>query len=208
MNVIFRRTLFLSLVSHITLFSIFSFSFGNRLPAVDFASVSFWGQILTRADLASFRPRQARGTKLTRPEVNARALGKVQKETAVEKEGFYIKPACSLREASQKLLLAPEINFPKPAPPAKTSVVMFHPLLPYNFLLYFAGRQAVHIELMYKNAPTVSANTLMLKRRISSGNLEADLFVMRYFSHYLFVEQPNLAKSTWQTVKVDLSYEK
>jgi hypothetical protein len=85
---------------------------------------------------------------------------------------------------------------------------MFYPHLPYNFLLYFADRQAVHIELMYNISPGAHSPVLSLKRKISSGNLEADLLAMRYLSHYLSIQQENFPQNTWQAVKIDLSYEK
>jgi hypothetical protein len=48
-------------------------------------------------------------------------------------------------------------------------------------------------------------NSILVKRRISSGNLEADLLSMRYISRYLFMQQRGFVPNKWQTVKIDLS---
>jgi hypothetical protein len=82
---------------------------------------------------------------------------------------------------------------------------MFYPRLPEHFLLFFKDRQVVHIELMYNVAPRYKTNVITLKRKISSGNLEADLLSMRYIEHYLFIGQTKFVKNKWQTVKIDLS---
>jgi hypothetical protein len=96
------------------------------------------------------------------------------------------------------------------APPSlpirkKEAVIMFYPQLPYNFLIYFQDRQLVHIELMYNIISRDSANSIIIKRKISSGNLEVDLLSMRYIGHYLFIQQDAFAPNIWQTVKIDLS---
>jgi len=45
----------------------------------------------------------------------------------------------------------------------------------------------------------------VIKRKISSGNLEVDLLTMRYIGHYLFIQQKRFTPNNWQTVKIDLS---
>jgi len=46
---------------------------------------------------------------------------------------------------------------------------------------------------------------ISLRRKISSGNLEADLLSMRYIGHYLFIQQEGFASNVWQTVKIEFS---
>jgi hypothetical protein len=82
---------------------------------------------------------------------------------------------------------------------------MFYPRLPYHFALYFKDRQTVHIELMFQVISGAQRNSILVKRRVSSGNLEADLLSMRYISRYLFIQQRGFAPNKWQTVKIDLS---
>jgi len=87
----------------------------------------------------------------------------------------------------------------------KESAIMFYPRLPYHFALYFKDRQTVHIELAFAVISGDKRNSILVKRRISSGNLEADLLSMRYISRYLFMQQRGFVPNKWQTVKIDLS---
>jgi hypothetical protein len=108
------------------------------------------------------------------------------------------------------LLASNRPEFPFPAAPAsfirgKDSVVMIHPLLPYQLQLYFKDRQSVHLELMFMVTSNRSKKFIEIKRKISSGNLEADLLCSRYLGHYLFIQQGRFALNSWQTVKIDLS---
>jgi len=90
-------------------------------------------------------------------------------------------------------------NFPR------ESFVMIHPPLPYELQLYFKDRQSVHLELAFMVVPHRSKKFIVLKRVISSGNLDADLLCSRYLGHYLFIEQERFAVNAWQTVRIDLS---
>ena len=82
---------------------------------------------------------------------------------------------------------------------------MLHPLLPYPFDLYFKDRQAVHIELEFSITQSGRRNLVSLRRKVSSGNLEADLLSMRYIGHYLFIQQARFMPARWQTVKIEFS---
>jgi len=88
----------------------------------------------------------------------------------------------------------------------KDSVITIHPLLPYGLQLYFRDRQSVHMELEFMIYTNRSAKKfIIIKRKISSGNLDADLLCSRYLGHYLFIQQERFATNIWQTVKIDLS---
>lgn len=100
--------------------------------------------------------------------------------------------------------------FPCPAAPAVfrregDSSVMIHPLLPFQLQLYFKDRQSVHLELMFKIIAAGTRRQILVRRKISSGNLEADLLCARYLGHYLFIEQARFVPNTWQSVRIDLS---
>lgn len=89
-------------------------------------------------------------------------------------------------------------HYPEPA-------FTLHPLLPYRFDLYFKDRQQVHIELEFSVTRSDSRNFVSLRRKISSGNLEADLLSMRYIGHYLFIQQARFSAGVWQPVKIEFS---
>ena len=82
---------------------------------------------------------------------------------------------------------------------------MFYPRLPPYFSLYFKDRQVAHMELMFKITSSLKNSSISIKRKISSGNLEADLLCMRYINHYLFVQQGIFTSGDWQAVKIELS---
>jgi hypothetical protein len=87
----------------------------------------------------------------------------------------------------------------------RDSVIMIHPLLPFQLQMYFKDRQSVHMELMFTIASAGSRRHVIIKRKVSSGNLDADLLCARYLGHYLFIQQARFVPNTWQTVKIDLS---
>ncbi len=81
--------------------------------------------------------------------------------------------------------------------------IMFYPPMPYHFLLYFKDRQIAHMEVAFYISP--KGKILGLKRRISSGNPEVDLLIMRNLTHFLNLCKSNFVLDSWQTVKIDLS---
>ncbi len=83
------------------------------------------------------------------------------------------------------------------------SSIMFYPPMPYHFLLYFKDRQTAHMEVAFYISP--EGRVSGLKRKISSGNPEVDLLIMRNLTHFLNLCRTNFALDSWQTVKIDLS---
>lgn len=81
--------------------------------------------------------------------------------------------------------------------------LFFHPRIPYHFLLYFKDRASVHIELEY--FLSAKGDALEVRRRVSSGNLDADLLVWRHINHWLFLRREQLPRNLWQAVKIDLT---
>jgi hypothetical protein len=199
-----KKTIFISLLGHITVFGIFSLSFGSRIPKADYATVSFWGQFLY--DSQVIKPLMPTGADLSKNFIRADAstLNKITKESPIL-PSHYLKPSFILAFNSEKQV------FTKKSPPMLFSakkrepMIIFHPLLPYSFTLYFKDRQIAHVELMFNMSSSQTRNSLEIKRKISSGNLEVDLLSMRYIGHYFFIQHPRFSANNWQTVKIDLT---
>lgn len=196
---------FISLLGHIAVFSIFGFSFGERLPRENFGNVSFWGQILSKSDLASSSSFRAWSIKKQlQGKANILTLGKtIQKENRLS--FGYLRPPLVEALNENRIFFTPKIIPPPPFTIRKKPVIMFYPRLPYQFSLYFRDRQTAHIELMFNIISGYEKNSIVVKRKISSGNLEADLLSMRYISRYLFIQQLGFMPNNWQAVKIDLS---
>ncbi|MGB4521593.1 MAG: hypothetical protein WBI28_06670 [Candidatus Omnitrophota bacterium] len=200
----FKKTIFISLLGHITAFSIFTFSFGNKIQIANYANISSWGQVLKGYDLRLGNNYNTSGNK----KLNFESL----KAPEAEKEASdyllpraYSKPFARLAMQDEKEVFSrhlTENQFPKRR---KEAVVMFYPALPYHFILYFKDRQVVHIQLDYNAALNVNKkNIITVRRKISSGNLEADLLCMRYIEHYLSIGQDRQFLGEWKTVKIEL----
>jgi len=199
MKKVFNKSILFSLLGHLTLFSLFSFSFGNRMPTADYAPVAFWGDFLRNADMVP-----AKSAAINTRRGNVFILRKPPKRSA-EVLAPYFKPAVASVASYDKVPFVPKEHLSVERIVKKEPVVMLYPPLPTHFLLYFQNRQAVHIELMFDIVSGEKINAINIKRKISSGNLEADLLTMRYISHYLFIQQSGFPRDTWQTVKIDLS---
>jgi hypothetical protein len=210
-----KKNLLISLACHAALFVFFGLSFGRPLVLLNHTSVAFWGQVLEPYD---FTRSSAPLTGLMETQaVFFRNIGSLFSGTFVARlapgsdtESTFVagvpavKPALvSLRPAKQDL--TPSIALPS-LPKRKEPPLTFHPLLPEHFPLYFKDRQTAHIEIMFNIASTQGEeHTVVLQRKISSGNLEADLLSMRYIGHYLFIQEKRFVPDKWQTVKIDLS---
>jgi len=205
-NPVFKKTLIFSLLGHITLFSIFSLSFGNRIPNADYIPVNFWGQIgMGKIELTNPSSTIIRGIKelfIKIPE--APRLEAITKDTDFL-NSYHRKPASPVsfnRDKQDFIKKAGAFLYPTRR---KEPVIIFHPLLPYDFTLYFKDRQIAHVELMFNLISDGGRTSALIKRKISSGNLEVDLLSMRYIEHYLFIQQASFIPNNWRTVKIDLS---
>jgi len=201
----------LSLLGHVLFFGIFSFSFGTMLPKAEYSAVSFLGALLRSSDL--FLP----GTTGVGPHAaGAKDTGHLLRERTESlssvrpspPQAFYVSQAFSKPHAVQvaqreKLSFSPAQAAAVP-PLRRESVIMFYPQLPYSFLFYFKDRQQVHIELVFNIVSQGQNSSVLIKRKISSGNLEADLLSMRYVDRYLFMQRSRFPPNTWQEVKIDL----
>jgi hypothetical protein len=186
------------------LFNLFSFSFGKMMLKTEYAPLTFLGQILPQYELS---PPQNNIRKFVRKFIakpNTSVLDKLNHESQ-EAFTYNIKPASTIAFDSEKPVLLYKVTPELIAPERKEPSIMFHPLLPYQLQLYFKDRQVVHIELEFNIIPRGQKNAILIKRRVSSGNLEADLLSARYISRYLFIQQARFLPNNWQTVKIDLS---
>jgi len=202
-NKVFRKTLVVSFLGHLTIFGMFSLSFGPRLPsATDYARVYFLGRILSSADFFKSSVSVV-GNKITE-NIKILRLPRGDKIEMSTLTPYYFKPLAVVYGDQ------PKEAFKQDTGPALTyklpeQSIMFYPQLPYYFQLYFKDRQQARIELEFNIINDGDRNIILVKRKISSGNLEADLLSMRYISHYLSVQQAGFAKNNWQTIKIELS---
>ncbi len=200
----FKNTIIVSILGHLAAFGIFSFSFGPPTAKLDYPPVFFWGMVLPGSELTV---KDASVKKVSKISPDNKTLLMPDRKGGIRLgiSGDYLKPQTAPSFAEEKLIYkekAPVLPIFKRREPQG---IMFHPVLPYHFLLFFKDRQAVHVELMFNIVSRQNMNSIIVKRKISSGNLEADLLSMRYISRYLFIEQARFMVNNWQTVKIDLS---
>ena len=212
-NSLFKKTILLSLLWHLAFLSAFRVSSGTHFPPAQYNGIFFWGSLLSRYDVShgqapnhSCRRQDTGLSDKAGCMIGSDATLVLDKNRPVIPVTTYaLKPLSRLSFSNDKQVWRQDARIASSASHKKKSVVMFYPHLPYHFLLYFKDRQTVHIELAFIVAGTAQNNTIAIKRKISSGNLEADLLTARYLSHYLFIQQMGFPTNTWQTVKIELS---
>jgi hypothetical protein len=203
-NPIFKKTLIFSLFGHIALFSIFSLSFGSRIPHADYAPVNFWGQ-MGKIELSNPSDTVIRGIKELFIKIPDTPKLNMPTGNPVLSGNYYLKPAALLSFNIEKEPFTKKASALTYPARRKEPVIIFHPLLPYDFTLYFKDRQLAHVELAFNIISNGKQTSPVIKRKISSGNLEVDLLSMRYISRYLFMQQASFTPNSWRTVKIDLS---
>lgn len=168
------------------------------MPPLDFGNISFFGMVLRDSDLT--------GKKIPVKKYNVLALNTIKQESVfIAKD--YIKPRVIFPINNDKIQFAPEPAQKPPHLTKKETPIIFYPRLPHYFTLYFKDRQIVHIELLFNivSAGNKTNSGISIKRKVSSGNLEADLMCMRYIGRYLFMQKTLFSPDHWQIVKIDLS---
>ncbi len=199
-----KRTVLISLLWHGMTFVVFRVSAGDRFMALAPGGVYFRGAILDLRDIhPGVAPRTVKENGRAR-ETAAPFLRSVGPEVPLlpVQTG---KPHVSIPITPEKRTAQPGLAPAVLSLPRRDSTVTFYPRLPYHFLLYFKDRQTVHIELAFRRLSGQGLYALAIRRKVSSGNLEADLLTARYLSHYLFVQQADARGDEWKTVKVELS---
>ncbi len=192
-----RRTLLISLAGHLVLFGLFGISFGKKLPQISLPHVFFWGRYAPAQGVIDRRP----------------APGPVVDSWLIPGAGgsrdFSFGPAAPRKPAAfpfiRKENFREQESGPPPAPKRSEDSITLHPVLPYGLTLYFKDREVAHVELAFRIVPRGLRNPVEITRKISSGNLDADLVTMRHMTHFLFIQQRSFAPNTWQGVKIDLS---
>ncbi len=196
-----RSAILVSVCSHCLLGALLVLSFGPRLKTLALPTASFWGAYLRTEDLGgtlkrigSVRPRrQASASHL--PPASALPPGNLA--------GVFQKPFSPVPPSFPRVACAPQA-YVLPPPVRREAVLMLYPPLPQHFRLYFKDRQRVHIEFLVRMYAEAKTPSLVVKRKISSGNIEADLLSMRYLNRYLFEQRGRFSFADWEPVKIDL----
>jgi len=200
-----KKTLFFSFAGHLACFGFLGFSFGHSLPRISLNDAFYWGTF-RRPGLSVTGYPYTRDNPLGAVFLEARGKGMLRHANAVNftvPEG-HAKPPSVPEPGLTKSHVSLQASTPLPAA-RKKQPVMFYPRLPYQVSLYFKDRQVVHIELMFNVVPEGRAGDIFIKRKVSSGNLEADLLSMRYISRYLSVQRMGFTPGSWQSVAIELS---
>lgn len=203
-----RRAILVSLAGHLALFGIFVFSFGDKFPQRGVSSASFLGYMFTGIELQ--RPVTLNGAagRNVPPTVSSvhRSAGRLARQGLAYVPAESYKPPVSLPLGAPKgFITQVGVKEPDYLTKKRSQTIMFYPALPYHVSLYFKDRQSVHIELAFNILSSGKGSSVMVKRRVSSGNLEADLLSMRYITRYLLTQQELFGPQDWQVVRIDLS---
>ncbi|MFC1804222.1 hypothetical protein ACFLZ3_00085 [Candidatus Omnitrophota bacterium] len=201
----YKRTILISLAGHLAMFGLLGFSFGAKVPFAGNTDMRFIGQILTSQDLIarkSFSPSYIGGDYLKGR--ISQQIGRINKEKHPVSDKR-LKPAAGFSLVSEKQVFIPWSEALNIKRTRQDSRVVLHPELPYHFLLYFRDRESVHIQLEFKAISPERTDHPVIRRKISSGSLEADLLAMRYIGHYLSTQGRKIPVDEWQVVKIDLS---
>lgn len=210
------KTILISLLGHLVIFGLFSFSFGTKILAVNYANIFFWGGILSKYDLMDNG--QPHNLMIKKSILKPFPIkDELRKKTNIPKadklrissfkiNDYYFKPQLESFLNNHKIIFIEKTDFPSMLKiEKKESTITFHPALPYHFNLYFKDRQVAHIGLKFNIITKGKTNSIIIKRKIASGNLEVDLLSMHYISHYLFIQQARFLPDQWHRVKIELS---
>ncbi len=211
-----KFTIFISLFCHIFCFSSVKLTFGKRIDAEDsynFYNVFFLGPIFTKSDYTRDsikRSNFASGTSRVVFLCRTNALGtlsKAQGLTQVPQPYLIHLSKSEFNKPSLPNLRDDKILYLEPSPTLKLkkgeSSIMFYPSMPYHFLLYFKDRQTAHMEVAFCISPKGRID--VIKRKISSGNPEVDLLIMRNLTHFLNLCKANFTSGSSRVVKIDLT---
>jgi hypothetical protein len=182
-------------------------TFGKKVAESEFelTKIFFLGPILHKADYYLQSAQESESSPADR--LKARNLATMLKPSSSEAPGLISKDI-SLKKPPTLILTESKAAYFKSVPSAKInkadSSIVFYPPMPYHFLLYFKDRQVAHMEVAFYISPEGKISGL--KRKISTGNPEVDLLIMRNLFHFLNLCKSNFSLSSWQTVKIDLTH--
>lgn len=204
-NTVFKRALSLSIFCHIAVFSLFSTSFKTVIPDFNYTTFYFFGKLFSAPLIASssnIRPINTKSALFLKPDLPG--INKIETSPLFMTQQYY-RPMLMPGFVREKENLPDSFALDAVMPKRKAAEIIFYPVLPYDFSLYFNDRQVAHVELKFKVDTKDNSNYIRIKRHISSGNLEVDLLTLRYIERYLFIERLRFKPESWQTVKIDLS---
>ena len=201
-----RITLLLSASLHMACFGMFEPTFGNPLQKLNLSKVTFLGPIFRITEFSPGADYRASSRKFV---IKQPHFFKPPSVASKKEEAFLtfknepLKPLAFLRQETKKISFLPAVESDLFLKRKKEPTVVFYPPLPYSFLLYFQDRQIAHIEFMFY----ISSNGKIvdIKRKVSSGNLDADLLSLRYIAHYLSLAEGKFPREAWQVVNIDLA---
>ena len=194
--------LFISIICHIFCFNNIELTFNNNLAegSSEPSKIFFLGPILQKQ---GFHPQSTRKAECPINMLNIRTFTDIlrTKSSSVYKLDSDFKKPPLINAFDNKIVYLK----PPQAPNIKEakSSIMFYPPIPYHFLLYFKDRQTAHMEAVFYIS--TQGKVAEIKRKISSGNPEVDLLIMRNLTHFLNACKSRFVLDSWQTVKVDLS---
>lgn len=197
----------ISLTVHLFVLSVFSVSI-RRAPDAEYLHIFFGAGLLDRADFTAAVPGECRrkavpvnGFKFRMPPAPGRSGG----DLFPGHDSAVLKPA-PLPVRSMKIQFSrperseiPHIGVNQP--------LLMYPMLPGYFPLYFKDREKAHIGLSFRitPAPAGGREYIEVKRKISCGNLEVDLIVLRQVEYYLLLQRRYFQGGKWHNVNIDFS---
>lgn len=206
-----KITLIISLIWHILCMGLLEPTFDKSLKGSSLCLISFLGPILNTSDLSS-------GFNLDKIASHSNSLyaGRISQmnfkiSPLYKKDIGYFSPLKThIRPIYnpnfnniQKVIFKTGLESNILRRYSDESSVIFHPRLPYSFLIYFKDRQRAHIEFTFYISG--KGEIAFIKRNISSGNLEVDLLASRYITRHLSLVKDQFPTNSWQTVKIDLT---
>jgi len=197
----------ISLTAHLLALSVFSVSL-NRASVVDYPYIFFGAGLLDPADFdisvtgeCRKRAVPAKRFKFRIPSASGRAEESFrpgQDSAVLKPEALPVRPAriqFSLPERSE----SPHIGVNQP--------LLMYPMLPAYLPLYFKDREKAHIGLSFRIMPASpdGKDYIEIKRKITCGNPEVDLIVLRQVEYYLLLQRRYFQGARWHNVNIDFS---
>lgn len=202
-----KHTIIISICSHVLAFGFFGFSFGGKLPDLSLYNVTFLGNIMKNYEMTS-RYKLEDNDFLKDASKKNIFLPDIKNKIRTKDFDAFLKPSAhfsALSSRGEVKINSEVFTFPKRS---KEPTITFYPILPSHFSLYFRDRNQAHIELEYAPQGDTLRNIFVVRRKISSGNLEVDLLAQRYIEQYLSAYHSQQNFTGWKTVKIDLEQNK
>lgn len=205
-----KITIVISLTWHIFCMIAVQPILGTKFKSLNFVNLSFLGPILSLSDLNSKQtalPGNYQRAQLYFTQIRNLDMGNLSRSQGEWDYFTFLfrvnRPHFFINTTPKKTILTFPLLIDLGKQYRRESTLMFYPRLPYSFLIYFNDRQRAHIEFSFYVSD--KGKVAFINRRISSGNLEADLLACRYISRWLSITGTQFPANTWQTAKIDLA---